>query len=350
MVRQTAGMSNVTVATIDPLDQAAVDQWLAVQQAAQDADGLRLPKVAPATRIVGLLRSTSARRTEYWLAWQDGRVVGGVEVSFFLRDNRHLAEVELYVAPERRRQGIGTALRERLEQRVAAEGRDTIIGYTVDPIEGGSPRPRDGQRFAEAGGYTRGLDEIHRVADLDAVADAELDELLAKAWRHAQGYEVVQWTGRQPDEILAGTAYLNGRMNLDAPTGELDLEQHNMDVQRVRELEDLHLAGGELELGTVVRHQATGQVAGFTAIHLIPGDEVDCWQGNTIVDPEHRGHRLGTILKVENQRLLRRYRPRMRYVHTWNAEVNAHMIAINEAVGYRADDRWIAYQKKLASS
>jgi hypothetical protein len=46
--------------------------------------------------------------------------------------------------------------------------------------------------------------------------------------------------------------------------------------------------------------------------------------------------------------LLRSYRPRMRYVHTWNAEVNAHMIGINEAVGYRAVDRWIAYQKKLA--
>jgi hypothetical protein len=79
----------------------------------------------------------------------------------------------------------------------------------------------------------------------------------------------------------------------------------------------------------------------------MPGGEEHCWQGNTIVDPEHRGHRLGTILKVENHRQLRSYRPRMRYVHTWNAEVNAHMIAINEAVGYRAVDRWIAYQKKL---
>lgn len=343
-------MTELSIAAIDPLDQAAVDQWLAVQQAAQDADGLHLPKVAAATRIVGLLRSTSARRTEYWLAWQDGRVVGGVEVMFFLRDNRHLAEIELYVAPDRRRQGVGTALLEQVEKRVTAEGRDTIIGYTVDPIEGGPPRPRDGQRFAEAAGYARGLDEIHRVADLSAVDDAELDQLLAEAWRHAEGYEVVQWTGREPDEILAGAAYLNGRMNLDAPTGDLDLEQQDMDAQQMREREDLSLARGELELGTVVRHRATGQVAGFTALYLIPGDEEHCWQGNTIVDPDHRGHRLGTILKIENHKLLRGYRPRMRYVHTWNAEVNAHMIAINEAVGYRASDRWIAYQKKLAGS
>lgn len=343
-------MTKLRIAALDPLDQVAVDQWLAVQQAAQDADGLHLPKVAPATRIGRLLRSSTARRTEYWLAWQDGRVVGGAECMFFLRDNQHLAEIELYVAPDRRRRGIGTALLEHLEKRVAAEERDTIIGFAVDPIAGGSPRPLDGQRFAEAAGYTRGLDEIHRVADLTAVADADLDQLLAEAWRRAEGYELVQWTGREPEDILAGSAYLNSRMNVDAPTGDLDLEQQDVDAALMREREAIAHAAGELELGTAVRHRATGQMAGFTAVYVIPGDEEHCWQGNTIVDPEHRGHRLGTILKIENHRLLRSYRPRMRYVHTWNAEVNAHMISINEAIGYRASDRWIAYQKKFSTA
>jgi hypothetical protein len=35
-------------------------------------------------------------------------------------------------------------------------------------------------------------------------------------------------------------------------------------------------------------------------------------------------------------------------VHTWNAEVNTHMIAINEAIGYRRLCRDIDVQKKLA--
>jgi GNAT superfamily N-acetyltransferase len=342
-------MVELRIAAIDPLDQTAVDQWLAVQQAAQDADGLDLPKVSAASRIGRLLRTTSARRTEYWLAWQEGRVVGGVEAMFFLRDNQHLAEVELYVAPDRRRQGIGTALLEHVEKRVAAEDRDTIIAYAVDPIDGGSPRPLDGQRFAEAAGYSRGLDEIHRVADLSAVAGADLDRLLAEAWHRAEGYELVQWAGSEPDDIVAGAAYLNSRMNLDSPMGDLDVEQQDLDAAQVREREAVSLASGELELGTAVRHAATGNVAGFTAIHVLAGDETHCFQGNTIVDPEHRGRRLGTILKVENHRLLRSYRPRMRFVHTWNAEENGHMISINEAVGYRASDRWIAYQKRLAA-
>jgi GNAT superfamily N-acetyltransferase len=345
-VRHTATMGEIEIGLLDPLDQAAVDQWLDLLQAAQDVDAPHLPPVARAPAIVGLVRRRAAFRTEHWLARRDGRVVGTAEISLPQQDNRHLAEVELTVAPDHRRQGIGTALSGHVEQRVAAEGRDTIIGYVVDPLDGGPPRPLDGQRFAEATGYKRGLDEIHRVADLTAAAAH--DELLAEAWRHADGYELVQWTGHTPDQIVDGIAYLNSRMNLDAPIGDLAVEQERVDAARVRDREAMHRTQGMLELGTAAVHRASGAVGGFTDILLIPGGEEHCWQGNTIVDPEHRGRRLGTILKIENHRLLRSYRPRMRFVHTWNAEVNAHMIGINEAVGYRAVDRWIAYQKKLS--
>jgi GNAT superfamily N-acetyltransferase len=339
-------MSDLEIVPIDPLDQATVDQWLAVLQAAQDVDSPHLPANAPAPAIVGLLRRTAASRTEHWLARRDGRVVGAADISLSLLDNLHLAEVEVSVAPDERRQGIGTALLRHVEQRAADAGRDTVIGYVVDPIEGGPPRSVHGQRYAEAAGYVRGLDEIHRVADLAAAPAHE--ELLADAWRHAEGYELVQWAGGMPDDIVDGAAYLNGRMNIDAPIGDLAIEQQRYDADRLREGEARAHARGYLALGTAVRHRASGTVAGYTDIQAIPGDEEHCWQGNTIVDPVHRGKRLGMILKIENHRLLRSYRPRMRYVHTWNAEVNAHMIGINEAVGYRAVDRWIAYQKKLS--
>jgi GNAT superfamily N-acetyltransferase len=339
-------MGDIEIDPIDPLDQATVDQWLAVLRAAQEADTPQLPAIVPAPAIVGLVRRSTVRRNEHWLARRDGRVVGAADIVFPQRDNLHLAEVELSVAPDHRGQGIGTALIDHVEQRVAADRRDTIIGYVVDPLDGGPARPVHGQRFAEAAGYRRGLDEIHRVADLSAAPDHA--DLLAEAWRHADGYELVQWAGGAPDRVVDGLAYLDGRMNIDAPIGELALEQQQVDADRVREREANHHAQGHLELGTAALHRASGAVAGYSDILVIPGDEEQCWQGNTIVDPEHRGHRLGTILKIENHRLLRSYRPRMRFVHTWNAEVNAHMIAINEAVGYRAVDRWIGYQKKLS--
>lgn len=339
-------MSGLEIVPIDPLDQVMVDQWLDLLQAVQDADAPHLPSIVPAPAIVGLVRRSSAVRTEHWLARRGGRVVAAVELSFPLLDNQHLVEAELSVAPGDRRRGIGTALLRHAEQRIVAAGRDTVIGYVVDPLAGGPPRPVHGQRFAAAVGYLRGLDEIHRVADLAAAPEPA--DLLAQAWRHASGYELVQWAGRMPDDIVDGVAYLNGRMNLDAPIGELALEQQRVDAARLREGEAKSHARGMLALGSAIRHRASGTVAGYTEIQVIPGEEEHCWQENTIVDPAHRGRRLGTILKIENHRLLRSYRPRMRYVHTWNAEVNDHMIAINEAVGYRAVDRWIAYQKKLA--
>ena len=58
------------------------------------------------------------------------------------------------------------------------------------------------------------------------------------------------------------------------------------------------------------------------------------YQWGTLVRPEHRGHRLGIAVKVANLRLLQRERPDLGQVITWNAEVNSHMIGVNEAMGF----------------
>ena len=104
---------------------------------------------------------------------------------------------------------------------------------------------------------------------------------------------------------------------------------------------------GELHLQAVVRHKESGRVAGLTEVIIEGGAEEHCMQGDTIVDPDFRGHRLGTILKIANQRAVREWRPKMRYVWTGNATSNAHMIAINEAVGYRLVCHENVFQKKL---
>jgi len=38
----------------------------------------------------------------------------------------------------------------------------------------------------------------------------------------------------------------------------------------------------------------------------------------------------------------------VRMIDTFNAEVNAHMIGINEAMGFRAVDRWANWQASVA--
>jgi hypothetical protein len=71
------------------------------------------------------------------------------------------------------------------------------------------------------------------------------------------------------------------------------------------------------------------------------------YQWDTIVLAEHRGHRLGLLLKLANLELLVRTAPGVELVNTWNAEINSHMIAVNEALGFRPVDRWREWQLDL---
>ncbi len=56
----------------------------------------------------------------------------------------------------------------------------------------------------------------------------------------------------------------------------------------------------------------------------------------TAVLPEHRGHRLGLLVKAEMLALLTANEPAIRHVVTGNADSNRHMIAINEQLGFTA--------------
>jgi RimJ/RimL family protein N-acetyltransferase len=59
------------------------------------------------------------------------------------------------------------------------------------------------------------------------------------------------------------------------------------------------------------------------------------FQGLTAVRREHRGHRLGLLLKTAMLDLLGTAEPQVKRLETWNATANEHMIAVNEALGYR---------------
>ena len=55
--------------------------------------------------------------------------------------------------------------------------------------------------------------------------------------------------------------------------------------------------------------------------------------------PEHRGHRLGALLKVANLRQAVQHEPQLEAVHTWNADSNAPMLAVNVAMGFTPSAR-----------
>ena len=279
--------------------------------------------------------------TERYLGVIDGEPVGTLELRLPQLDNLDNADVEIGVLPVCRRRGVGRALHERALARVRELGRKRIFGETV------ANHP-DGAAFATDLGAAAGLAETRSRLDLDTADHDRLDHLLAEAWPHAAGYRLVQWIGAAPDELVDDVAYLDGRLNLDAPMGDLDVEAEKIDADRVRAGEEMSRRRRRITIHSGAVHAASGRMVAFTMLAGVRDLAEHLWQNITIVDPGHRGHRLGLIIKIENLRYARRHRPGLRAVDTFNASANEHMLAINRTMGFHPVDAWMQWQQTVA--
>jgi GNAT superfamily N-acetyltransferase len=282
-----------------------------------------------------------------WIASLDDVPAGLLMVNLPTLDNLHTAGVDLVVHPRHRRRGVGRALYETATEHSRANDRRTLLGSYVTQLPDGPTRSAGHQAFAEMVGAKSALPEVRRRLDVDTVDRAAWPGLLEDSRSRADGYTVVAWTDRSPDDIVAGLAELDSRFLAEAPLGELDLEPLKVDADRVRAGEETSRKRGGRNYHVAARHDATGFVAAWTHIAFEADAETHAWQEITIVDRAHRGHRLGMLVKMEN--LLRTIdaEPGLRYVDTWNAAENAHMIAINEAMGFRPVDGWVSWQQEI---
>jgi GNAT superfamily N-acetyltransferase len=337
----------LAIAPLDPADDATIDQVLALLTAARAVD---LPDFPPPCRhsLAGLFRHpVSSTRREFRVARAGETVVGFLMLSLPLRDNTENSEMEITVGPAYRRRGIGRALHSYALGLLRELGRKRVMAMTNEALPDGPAREGAGSAFAVAVGATNALTETRRRLDLSTVDPGAHDALLADAWAKASGYRLVTWTNPVPEEYVADVAYLDSRMVTDAPMGDLSWEQERIDATRVRESERVRLARGirSYEAGAV--DERTGRLVALTAIGMERSETWHAEQWITIVDPEHRGHRLGTVVKLSNLAQVRRAEPELRVIDTWNAAVNENMISINEAMGFRPVDRWLNWQQEV---
>ncbi len=269
-----------------------------------------------------------------------------------LLDNTGTAVVDLHVHPGHRRRGYGRKLLGHVLDRARANGRRLMISDVAAPLEPTpQPRPGDpataGEALARSAGARPVLSEIRRLLDVAAVDPVDLSALRTGATRSATGYSTVQWVDQAPAELHEDMATLVARMSTDAPLGDMAWEPEVWTAERYRMKEETAVARGRRRVATAVRDEASGRLVGYSDIGVNARSLEVAYQWETIVSKEHRGHRLGLLLKAANLELLREACPRTRYVNTWNAAVNTHMVAINDALGFRPIERWESWQADL---
>jgi GNAT superfamily N-acetyltransferase len=337
---------DIAVTRLDPADDAAAKQAFDTLAAQQAADTPDIPLCWVAF-LGGLRHPWPGQRAERFLARIGGTPVGYLDVRLPVLDNIENSEVEVAVHPGYRRRGVGRTLYERAVAVARENGRKRVMGMTVQTLPGGVERDGAGSAFAQALGAKSALTDVRRRLKVSTVDDAALDAQLAQAWQRAEGYSVIRWGDTAPEEYLDDVAYLDGRLLADAPMGDLTWEPEKVDAARVRGAEEAKRARKRRQYNTAVRHDDSGRLVAWTTLDFSHSAPDHAFQQITIVEPRHRGHRLGIIVKIENLRYARAHEPAVENIDTWNAAVNDHMIAINEAVGFRAVDCWTSWQQDV---
>lgn len=262
---------------------------------------------------------------ETWLVADHDGVAGWYLLELPVRDNKHLGVLDLRVHPGRQRRGHGTALLRHAAGRALADGRSLLTGYA----SARSP----GEEFARSFGATGGLAEIHRLLDLNTMAAGHLAELRAEAQRAAAGYSLISWISPVPEQYVHQVAEISGLL-YDAPH-DPSVQAWVWDAARVRDTERRMRLQGVRAHTVAARHDASGELGGFTQVEVGLEQPDRGFQALTAVVRAHRGHRLGLLLKLAMMELLAEAEPQVRRLFTTNTETNEHMIAINERLGYR---------------
>lgn len=282
------------------------------------------------------------------------RVIGSTQASLESQENPHLLDgIEITVAEDWRRQGVGAAIQTALEDLARAWGCTTISGFTnhLEPQTGDLVMPAEGPfgvavddpatRFAQAHGYHLAQGERYSVQPLPDDLGAFGRPVVA------EGYALLDWGGPIDPALAGDVARLMTTFEASMPMGELDYHPQVITAQRVLDGErERHRFNDSLTV--VVRHLGSGHLAGLTQLIATPEVPEAIWQGATVVVPEHRGHHLGLAIKLAAMHLARARWPRARRVHTWNAGENDYMWAINQQLGYVTAGVAGAWQKKLS--
>jgi GNAT superfamily N-acetyltransferase len=293
-------------------------------------------------------------------AVRDGSIIGVASLLHRKEEGATTLDFDLWIDPDRWGEGAEEALLAVTEAEARALGRQIIQTWTIHRPDVTEPRleastgwgsiPADDRQtvFQVANGFS--LEQIERNSAFDLRGSTDLVErMLADALDVAgEEYRVVTWTSPTPDEYVDGFANAISRMSTDVPQGGLVIDEETWDAARVRRRDARQQAQGLTVSVACVEHVPTKRIAAYNELAIAQDHTGATQQYGTLVLKEHRGRRLGTIVKCVNLLRWRELVPESPRVSTFNAEENRHMLDINEAIGFVPVSYAGAWKKVLA--
>ncbi|MCP2636663.1 GNAT family N-acetyltransferase [Microbacterium sp. HD4P20] len=310
--------------------------------------------------MLGMLQDQSDWIQLAFAAEHEGVIIGVVKLMISSEEDASTIEFDLMVDPPHWGRGAQERLLAEVEREARERGLTTIQTWTLHrpgtpgpglapPTGWGSIPAEDRQTvFQLANGFT--LEQVERNSVLDLTGDLRVvEQLLAEATAVAgPDYRIVSWTAPTPPEHRDGFAYALSRMSTDAPTGGMVVDEQRWDAARVERRDARQRAQGLTVSVAAVQHIPTGTFAAYNELVIAEDHSLATQQFGTLVLTEHRGRRLGTVVKCANLLRWRALVPESPRVSTFNAEENRHMLDINEAIGFVPASYAGAWKKVLA--
>ncbi len=349
----------VVPASLDSPDAAMFLEMVRISNATARHDAGHPYLDEDAQESLGFWHDTADWTHVGFAAERAGRIIGVASLTLANEEDATTAEFDISIDPDHWDDGAQEPLLAAAEQAARELGRTTMQTWTLhrpdtpgpvlpSPTGFGSVPADDRQTvFFREHGYT--LEQVERNSSFDLHGSFELIESMLGQAMTAAGdqYRLVEWTSPTPQEHLDTFAYTLSRMSTDAPLGGLVGEEQRWDADRVRRRDDRLRNQGLTVSVAAVQHVATGAIVAYNELVIATDRTSATQQYGTLVLKEHRGHRLGTLVKCANLLRWRGLVPESPRVSTFNAEENRPMLDINEAIGFVPISYAGAWQKEL---